>query len=190
MSVSGILASSLLPAGGALQNTLQRLRATEFQKLGQDLNAGNLTQAQTDFAALVQNSPNIQQNSSNPLAQELATLGQALQAGNLAGAQQDFSILQQDLQQAGQLLSHHSHLHHHMGLQDALSANEQQSNPIAQAFNSLGQALQAGNVSAAQQAYATIQQDIQLFAPTPASSSSGSGSASSAPATRGISVTA
>ncbi len=34
-------------------------------------------------------------------------------------------------------------------------------NPISQALGALGQALQFGNLSSAQQAYATLQQDLQ-----------------------------
>jgi len=162
MSVAGILASSLLQLGGARQNTAQQLRASVFQKLGQDLQTGNLAGARADFASLTKNSATTSGTSGSPLGQAFNALGQALQSGNLTAAQQDFSTIQQDLQQVGQALGHHHH-HHHMGTQNSSSSSSQQSNGMAQAFGALGQALQAGNTAAAQQAYASIQQDLQLF---------------------------
>ena len=62
MSIIGILSSNLFSAGAAQntqssQNTsvqFQQIK-TEFQQLGQDLQSGNLTQAQSDFTTLSQN---------------------------------------------------------------------------------------------------------------------------------------
>jgi hypothetical protein len=189
MSVAGILASGLLQVGWGHSNKLAELRASEFQKLGQDLQSGNLTQAQTDFATLTQNSASLQGNNLSPLSQAFKALGQALQSGNLTAAQQDFATIQQDLQQVSQSHSLRKH-HHHASLQSALAASGAQNSPIAQAFGSLGQALQAGNVSAAQQAYATIQQDLQLFATTTAPGTSSSGSASPPTSSGSLSVKA
>lgn len=56
MSIAGI-ASNLYSQISALQNSQQTSVQTEFQRLAQDLQAGNLTQAQTDFATLQQNAP-------------------------------------------------------------------------------------------------------------------------------------
>ena len=153
LSVGAILSSTLfqVPRGG--QNNVQN-RKSEFQQLGQDLQAGNLTAAQKDYAALTQNAPAGTQgntNNANAINQAFGALGQALQSGNLTAAQQDYATVQEDVQQAvGQTHGHH---HHHHG-------GGQQSNPLSQAFSTLGQALQSGNLSSAQQAYATIQQDF------------------------------
>ena len=62
MSIIGILSSNLFSAGAAQntqnsQNTpsaFQQIK-TEFQQLGQDLQSGNLSGAQSDFATLSQN---------------------------------------------------------------------------------------------------------------------------------------
>jgi len=178
MSIIGILASNLFAAGAA-QNTqssqnapskFQQIKA-EFQQLGQDLLSGNLTQAQSDFATLSQNFPGASQStatsanaaataSNNPLLQAFAQLGQDLQSGNLQGAQQDFTNLQQDLQQvSSQQVGRHHHHHHHA--ESSQSTSSQQANPIAQAFSTLAQDLQAGNLSGAQSAFATLQNDLQ-----------------------------
>jgi hypothetical protein len=188
MSVAGILASSLFQLGGAQQNSAQQLRASVLQKVGQDLQTGNLAGAQADFASLTQNSATAPGTSASPLGQAFNALGQALQSGNLTAAQQDFSTIQQDLQQVGQSLGHHHH-HHHMSAQNSSSSSNQQSNSITQAFGALGQALQAGNTAAAQQAYATIQQDMQLFNVASPFGSTSLGSASASAAGGGLSVT-
>ncbi len=179
MSVTGISGSNFVQSyfAQAAQNKFQQIQS-QFQQLGQDLQSGNLAQAQADFATLSQELPNAQQQSSaatstNSIAQEFQTLGQDLQAGNLSAAQQDFATIQQDVQQtSGQTQTHH-HGHHH-----AASSAQQDSNPILQAFATLGQALQSGNLPSAQQAYATLQQDLQQYLPGYGSTSTAGGSLS------------
>lgn len=156
MSVSGISSSSLFDLLGSVnaQSQKQRLQQ-EIQQLGKDLSAGNLSAAQADFATLQKDAPPAtaaaSSQSNNPIAQAFQKLAQDLQAGNLSGAQQDFSTIQQDVQAQGG-----GHHHHH-----GQNSSAAQQNPIAQLFSELGQALQAGNLSAAQQAYTTLQQDFQ-----------------------------
>jgi outer membrane protein assembly factor BamD (BamD/ComL family) len=158
MSVSGISSSNLFDLLGteSAQSQKQQLQQ-EIQQLGKDLAAGNLPAAQSDFATLQKNGPQATSASNNPIAQAFQKLAQDLQSGNLSAAQQDFSTIQQDVQ--AQVSGHHHHGH-------SPSSGAQQ-NPIAQLFSELGQALQSGNLSAAQQAYTALQQDFQ-------SSSSGS----------------
>jgi hypothetical protein len=158
MSVSGISSSSLFDllesASPQSQNKQQVQR--EIQQLGKDLSAGNLSAAQADFATLQKNDPQAStatsSTSNNPIAQAFQQLAQDLQSGNLSGAQQDFSTIQQDIQSQGSGHHHHSH---------AQDSSTTQQNPVAQLFSELGQALQSGNLSAAQQAYTTLQQDFQ-----------------------------
>jgi outer membrane protein assembly factor BamD (BamD/ComL family) len=127
---------------------------SEFQQLGQDLQAGNITQAQSDFSTLSQNiSSPMQTNSSLP--QAFAALGTALQSGNLAAAQKAYSTLQQDVQQTGQ-----GHHHHHAG-GSSQTNNSSTGNLLSQLFGSLGSALQSGSLSTAQTAYSTLAQDLQ-----------------------------
>jgi len=53
----------------------------------------------------------------------------------------------------------HHHHHHHGG-------GGSQQNAISQMFQQLGQDLQSGQLSAAQQAYGSLQQELQQFAAT------------------------
>jgi hypothetical protein len=153
MSVTGILANSLLnfmPHGA--QKKVSDFQQ-DLQKLGADLSSGNLAGAQSDLATLQQLTPRLSassQSNSN-IATAFNKLANDLQTGNLAAAQQDYATLQQNSTNA------HAHRHHmHAG-----SANA--STTISQIFSQLGQALQSGNLSAAQQAYTTLQQDFAQF---------------------------
>ena len=175
MSISSVGSSSLLSQLYVSQSTqsnqsqFQQIQ-TDFNQLGQDLQSGNLTQAQQDFATLQQALPSgqtqqTQQNSASPVTQAFTALSQALQSGDLQGAQNAFTTLQQDIQQLQQQGSGSGqvHHHHHRGgnnSQGASSANGQQGNTIATDFSALSQALQSGNLAGAQSAFATLQQDL------------------------------
>jgi hypothetical protein len=156
MSVSGISNTSLFNyAAESLQNRRQQF-GKEFEQLGKDLQAGDLSAAQADFAALQQLKPQSSTTSSSqnatPLANDFNQLSQDLQTGNLSAAQQDYAKVLQDMQtQASQAHGHHRH--HHGG--------QSGSNPIEQSLQQLGQALQANDLSSAQQAYAALQQEFQ-----------------------------
>lgn len=156
-----------------------------FQQLGQDLQSGNLSQAQGDFDSLQQFLPGGQQSpsvtsaintqSSNPLAAAVSQLAQDLKSGNLTAAQSDITAVQQDSQQVGQQQGANQahHHHHHSG---GSSRSSTQQDPISTLFGQLGQDLQSGNVSGAQQAYASLQQDFQNFVLNNSSTSSNSSS--------------
>jgi hypothetical protein len=90
----------------------------EFQQLGQDLQAGNLSAAQADFVTLqqlgLQGPSTSTAQSSSPLAQAFKQLSQDLSSGNLSAAQQDDVKIQRAIQsQASQTQGHHHHHHHH-----------------------------------------------------------------------------
>jgi len=173
MSVSGIFSSGLSSFNpDNVRSQADQLRK-EFQQLGQDLQSGNLTAAQTDFAALQQDgrASSAGSQSSNPIAQAFTQLGKDLQAGNVTAAQQDFSAIQQDVQSSStQAPATHAHHHHHRASTDA--------NAASQVFDQLGQALQSGDLASAQQAYSTLQQDFQQSAQRHSASSTQSGSGS------------
>ena len=191
MSISAIASSLFQPSiTQNVQNKFQQVQS-QFQQLGQDLQAGNLSQAQQDFATLTQNLPGgQQQNATGPLAQAFNLLGQDLKAGNLSAAQKDFTTIQQDVQQQSGQIQHHHH-HRASSAGDSGSASGQQDNPVSQALGALGQALQSGSLSSAQQAYATLQQDLQQFLPDAAAAASGSvGASATVPASGTLSVTA
>jgi len=169
MSISGIPSSTFSPYQlGTPANIYQQ----NFQKLGQDLQSGNLSSAQSDFATLQQafSQPSTTSGTaaattstatSNPITQAFNQLASDLQSGNLAAAQKDYSTLQQDLQsQSG--TGHHVHNHHRIsagGVEDSSSQN-----PLLQDLNQLGQSLTSSNLTGAQQAYAMLQQQLQQFA--------------------------
>jgi hypothetical protein len=87
---------------------------TEFQELGQDLQSGNLVQAQQDYATLSQDFPKSSQSASasnNRIAQAFSSLSQDLQGGNLSAAQQDDATIRQDFQPQGANRPHFDHPH-------------------------------------------------------------------------------
>jgi len=138
----------------------------EFQQLGKDLTSGNLSAAQSDFATLQKDLPQVSSTSTsqgnNPIAQAFNQLSQDLQAGNLSAAQQDYSTIQQDFQ--SQASKMHGHHHHHSG--------GSQESQVSQLLGQLGQDLQAGNLSSAQSDFSSLQQLLQSN--TGPSTSSGS----------------
>jgi outer membrane protein assembly factor BamD (BamD/ComL family) len=147
MSTSGITSTML--------SQIQQFQQ-DFQQLGQDLESGNLSGAQSDFVTLQKDlTPSSSTStstaqSSSPIAQAFSQLSQDLQAGNLPAAQQDFSTLQQDLQSQASSMHHH---HHHSG------GGEE--NQVSQLFAQLGQDLQSGNLSSAQSDFTSLQQLLQ-----------------------------
>lgn len=177
--------------------------------MGTDITAGNLTAAQADHTTLSQSGPLASKNSSNALVQDSQAVGKAPQGGDIAGAQTALATFQTAAtaaQAAGQAAQsaqaglagaavHNSHYqggHAHIG---PANSGAQQADPLAQAFTTLEQALQANNLSRAQSAFATIQADLQKsgfsFGST---SSSGTGTTTAAAATTaaagGLNVTA
>jgi len=178
MSVSGISSSSLFNYSTQdLQNNMKQVEQ-EFQQLGQDLESGNLSAAQSDFATLQQllpqNSSTSSTQSNSPIAQAFNQLSKDLQAGDLSAAQQDYTTIQQDFQnQAAKMQGHH---HHGGGGSEASQLN--------QLFNQLGQALQSGDLSTAQSLFSSLQQQFQQLSQsggsysTHTSSQSGSSSLS------------
>jgi hypothetical protein len=164
MSVSGILSSSFV------QNQLSAVSSPykqDMQKLSQDLQTGNLSAAQSDFATLkaafsqpaastgtVSTPSTSGASTSNPVAQAFNQLGTDLQSGNLSAAQKDLSTVQQDLHNN---LST-SHFHHHSG-----SGNPGGQNPPLQNTNPGGSTVTPTSL-VAQQAYATLEQQLQQSA--------------------------
>jgi len=97
--------------------------------------------------------PRLQRKTANPIAQELQQLSTDLQLGNLTAARQDYSNLQQDFQNQAAQRPHHHHY----------SSGSQDNNAISQLFSQIGQDLQSGDLTSAQQAYTTLQQDLQQY---------------------------
>jgi hypothetical protein len=208
MSITGVSSSNLFSADPQSGPSAAQKLKQEFQQLGTDLQAGNLSAAQADFATLQKNGPqnNAQSNTENgsqngstasaqgssSVATALQKLSTDLQAGSLSAAQADFSTLQQDVQgQTSQGGGRHGHHRHHGGGSEnsdststSSSSGSDSANPIGQLFAQLGQALQSGNLTAAQTAYSTLQKDFENF------TQQGNGSASTTAGTTGVSVRA
>ena len=156
MSIAGISSNLLLNSLSPKQASLQQFR-DEFQQLGQDLQAGNLPAAQADYAQLQQieqqkNSSASQSNITNSVSQLFDQLGKDLASGNVSSAQDDFNDIMKAVQSSGPSVHHH----HHGGGGASLQTSSVQTD-----LNTLGQALQSGNLAAAQQAYTSVQTDLQ-----------------------------
>jgi hypothetical protein len=168
MSVSGILSGSFLQNQPASVSSPYQ---QDMQKLSQDLQSGNLSAAQSDFATLQKaflqstttSAPTSTTSTSNPVAKAVNQLASDLQSGNLSAAQKDFSSVQQDLQSQGTPQTAHFHHRAHLGGGGGNTDSSTQS-PLLQELNQVGQSLSSSNLSGAQQAYATLQQELQQFA--------------------------
>jgi hypothetical protein len=104
MSTAAVSQSSLYQE---LQTYFQT-RQGDLQQLGQDLQSGDLTDAQQEFSAiqtLAQSGPFANGDAFyvNQRQQDFNAIGQALQSGNLTAAQQAFSELQSTFKNSGRL---------------------------------------------------------------------------------------
>jgi soluble cytochrome b562 len=115
MTISGVSScSSNDPAMQQMDSRFSKIRQA-FDNLGNALQSGNLSDAQSAFGALSQLRADGSQgtsgaqgaNSNNPVANDMAAVGQALQSGDLAAARSAFAKVQQDARSA-----HHGHHHH------------------------------------------------------------------------------
>lgn len=158
MSVSGISGSGLYNPQNT-QNNFQEIQQL-FQQLGQNLQSGDLSAAQSTFSSLQnlvpQNSSTSSSQSNSPIARAFAQLGEDLQSGNISAAQQDYEAIQQDFQNQttqNQTQGTEGHHHHHHG-------GGRGSSEIGQLLDEVGTALQSGNLSSVQSAFATLQQAL------------------------------
>jgi len=170
MTASGISASGLVDYDA--QNNHQKIQK-ELQQLGKDIQSGNLTAAQTDLVTLQQDltqsstasasqgSTTASSQSSSPIAQALTQLATDLQSGNTSAAQTDYATIQKDLQAASAQGGWGAHGHHHHHNSQSSSDSSSATSAISQLFTELGQELKAGNLSAAQSTYQSLQQDFQ-----------------------------
>ncbi|MGC2325590.1 MAG: hypothetical protein WA604_02680 [Candidatus Sulfotelmatobacter sp.] len=141
-------------------NKLSQLRE-QFQQLGQDLQAGNLSGAQSDFASLQQEaslgSGSTTAPANDPVTQALKQLQTDLQTGDLAGTTPkpvgSVPIAIEDPR------THGGRGHNPFGPEGPEDPTTPGSNT---SLEQLGQALQSNNLSAAQQAYNSVLQGLPL----------------------------
>jgi hypothetical protein len=137
----------------------------QLQQLSQDIQSGNTSAAQSDFATLQQafaaassttSAPTTSSttSTSNPLAQAFNQLGSDIQSGNLSAAQKDLSTVQQDLQSKGTIAFNHFR---HIGGAGGSSGQ-------SSLLQDLGQTSTSASQTAAQQAYTTLAQQFQQAA--------------------------
>jgi len=167
MAVSGISTSSYQPL--ANENLTPHLP----QGLKQSLNP-----LQVIGGTQVPQIPPASEGGAHPLAQAFAALGQALQSGNLADAQKAYSALQQDIQERLGSIDHTPNGNPPSGAAPPGSAggSGHPSGPVVQAFLAMGQALQSGDLAAAQKDFATIQDHLAAVHSIMSASASSPGS--------------
>ena len=160
MSIAGISSNI-----SVYQNQFHQTKK-DFSDLETDLSSGNLTSAQQAYTALTQDLQNANQTQSgqqtsgnSQISNDLAAVGSALQSGDLTGAQSAFATLTQDLQNAAQggqqTYKGHGHHHHHHGGSSQI-AGTTLSNDLA----AVGSALQSGDLTGAQSAFAMLMQNL------------------------------
>jgi len=165
MSIASVTSSNPILgfSGSSPANTskISQLRQ-QFQQLGEDLQSGNLTSAQGDFARLQQEAPPLGAPAStpgnDPVTQALNQLQTDLQTGDLGGPAPIPVGGAPIAVQPPQTGRPHGPHHHHgpEGGEDPTSPGSGTS------LDQLGQDLQSGNLSAAQQAYNSVLQDLPL----------------------------
>jgi hypothetical protein len=165
MSISGISSNSYNPyQTGA--NPLQQ----QFQQLGQALQSGNLSAAQSDFASLragfsqpssttgASSATSTSSTTSNPVNQAFNQLASDLHSGNLSAAQKDYSAIQQETKTPMWFSGPQSIDPNHLGGKGG--------DYLRPKISEIGQdaSSSTSNLAAAQQSYATLEQQLQQFA--------------------------
>lgn len=87
-------------------------RRQDFQSLQDALQSGDLSAAQSAFAALQKDAPAGKADKSkdnSPMSKDFQALQTALQSGNISDAQKAFATLQQDMKTARAAHHHHHH---------------------------------------------------------------------------------
>jgi len=131
-TVSGISSNNVTQLG--IQNIMKQWKS-DFQKLADALQSGNISAAQAAFSDLQQlknNAPKPPSDSStNTIEDDFAALAKALQSGDLDVAKKAFATLQKDMEALQ--TSHHRH---HRPPQD--SDNEVTQNSAADSSSDTG----------------------------------------------------
>lgn len=167
MSISGISSSTNI-----YQDPLSQIQlvSQDFSGLTTSLASGNLTAAQTAFTTLMQDLGNSgaqsgqQTGAASQLSTDLTALGAALNpnsgtgdltaAQQLSAAQNAFATLMKDLQVGGAGGLHHHHHHHHS------DSAQNTTGTVSTDLTALGTALNSGDLTTAQKAFATLMNDV------------------------------
>lgn len=167
MSVAGISSTEAPPI-----NMQQFGRA--FQRLGQDLQWGSQSAAQSDFATQQQLQPQgsraASPRSNNPMAQGFSQLSKGLHAANPPPGRHGHTTFAQAMQSPAA----HGRHRHTRGSGRSPRVTSEMSRPL----DRVGTGLQSGDLSAAQNAFVPLQQAFQQLNPNSAETSSPSSSSS------------
>jgi hypothetical protein len=137
----------------------------DYSQLANDIQNGDLTDADAAYSNLQQLVQAYQgpSASNSTIQNDFTTLGQDIQAGNVTTTQSAFTQFQSDLQAAAQPAS--------ATTTPTLTPAQQ----VQQDYAQLESALQSGNLSGAQSAFAALQQALQTQTGSTTSSTSTSG---------------
>jgi hypothetical protein len=177
MSVSNIAPSTGVGLNQTNWRSTVKQGKQDFSQLLGALQSGDMQGAQQAYSAMQQLLPGIQaaaQTSAgavgNAVTTDFSALGAALSSGSLSGAQDAVTKLQQDAQAYRQGSNTFGSLEHAEGIYKSMqrsatssaSANSSAGSDttLNTDMTALGQALQSGNISSAQDAYAKLQQDL------------------------------
>jgi hypothetical protein len=101
MSTSGVSSSASSILLEELLKYKAQTKQSALDQLGTDLQSGNLSAAQSDFAALTGDASSTTSTASNdPVVQDLVTLSKDLKSGDTAAAEKDYTALKSDLKKA------------------------------------------------------------------------------------------
>jgi hypothetical protein len=168
----GNVSTSAMASTGSA-NTMNTL-ASDLGALGTALQSGDLTSAQSSFSQLLDDlkatgSDNGTNHDRNPLADDLNKLEAALQSGDLTSAQNVFSQIMQHMPppppDAGASGNVNTPAVTSTGSTSA-------TNTLASDFDTLGAALQSGDLTGAQSSFAQLLEDLQATGSTDGSGSS------------------
>lgn len=154
MSIAGISSSTNLYQDPMSQ--IQSLRE-DFSGLTASLTSGDLSGVRTAFTTLIQDlgisgaQSGQQTGAASQLSTDLAAVGTTLNSGNLSDAQKAFATLMQHLKAGG---LHRHHHHHHSGSAQNMAGT------LGTDLAAVGSALQSNDLAGAQNAFATLMQDI------------------------------
>ena len=169
LSITKMNISSLSSSYGAYQTSSATSGANQFGKdlkaLQTALESGNLTDAQTAFAAFAKDAQSSDKgnpfsssnDASGTLATDLKAVETALKNGDVSTAQQAFATLKTDMEAARKA--------HGNGAQpppeDSQDDSTSSTGSLTDDLKAVAKALKSGDVTAAQQAFATLQSDMQ-----------------------------
>lgn len=191
MSVSSISStSSSLTEGLANWASMMKKVQSEVTQLGEDLQSGNTTQAESDYTTLSQtlsdfssdststattsaDSTTSTDSSTSSLTDAFNALGQDIESGDLSAAQSDFTTLQNDLQQTTSQAPPPP-----PPPPSSETSTSTSTNSILKELSALGDALSSSDLTSAQTAYTSLQQDILQLGVSGLTSQLGSGQVS------------